>query len=65
MKDPDIQIVVDLIQESIKSINDSIAELHKKNVEIKIMFHDTKESAPAYIKMWKAIEHNNYIEDKK
>ena len=63
MKDPDIQAIVNLTQESINKINDTIKLLHNKDVEIKLVFNDAKADASPHLYIWKAIEHIDYTKE--
>lgn len=65
MKDQEITELVSTLQDHVNSINQLIADLHTKNVEIRISYTESKSDEPAYINLWRAVEHNNYIEESK
>lgn len=61
MKDTEIFNSISELQNRVNEINQMIADLHVKNVEIRIAYTEAKSGEPASINLWKAIEHNDYL----
>lgn len=65
MKDPAIETIVNLVQTLVDEINEATSILHKKDVEIKVVFNDAKGDTPPHLYIWKAIEHIDYVKSPK
>jgi len=66
MNDIDVQTKITHIKDHIKSINEIIAELHNKKVDIGIMYQDnvnTRIGNIPQLKLWKALQVVDYNKD--
>lgn len=62
MIDDTIKNHIDQIYDKIESVNKLIAELHEKNVEIRILYKEGDKNNPARLDFWRAVEHVDYLE---
>ena len=68
MIDSDIQLKIDLIKDHVSKINELMAMLEEKNVEIRIQFKDSTNSGSntkPHLELWRATEHINYLKENK
>jgi hypothetical protein len=63
MTDPDIADKITKIKDSVELINSLMAELHEKNVEIRIKYTDSTLDIPPGIALWRATEHVDYLKN--
>jgi hypothetical protein len=63
MKDPNIQALVDELQNHVDDVNRIMSDLGKLNVEVRISYVDQALSKDISqgINLWKIIEHNDYL----
>lgn len=61
MIDSDITIKINTIKDSVNLINTLIAELYKKEVEIKIKYEESVVDKPPRLNFWRATEHVDYL----
>lgn len=61
MIDTSIETSVDQIVQNIDHINFLIAELHTKNVEIRVLYKEPSKGDPAKLEIFRAVEHVNYL----
>ena len=52
---------INIIEKNVEEINQLISELHLDNVEVRIAYKEPANSNPASIRLWKAIEHVDYL----
>lgn len=63
MNDPEIQSKILTIKDSVNLINSLMAELHEKNVEVRIQYVEAAKGVPPGISLWRATEHVDYLKD--
>jgi hypothetical protein len=63
MTDPEVADKITKIKDSVELINSLMAELHEKNVEIKIKYTDSTLDIPPGIVLYRAIEHVDYLKN--
>lgn len=62
MIDNTIAKKIHTVQQCVATINEIMAELHPKNVEIRLVYHEVKNGQPAVLELYRATEHVNYIQ---
>lgn len=63
MNDPEIRDKIQTVKDSVDLINSLMAELHEKNVEIRIQYVEASKGAAPSVSLWRAIEHVDYLKD--
>lgn len=63
MIDQEIKNKIDVIKQNVDAINQLMAELHEKNVEIRISYVDASKDVAPGISLWRATEHRDYLEE--
>lgn len=61
MVDEKIENQIDEIYHNLEVINKLMAELHAKNVEVRILYKESEKGNPARLDFWRAIEHVDYL----
>ncbi len=61
MKDAEIEKDVGLIKSHVTLINELIASLHGKGVEVRISYKDSTSEKPPTIDLWRVTEHVDYL----
>lgn len=68
MIDPAIKQDIETIKSCIDQINELMATLHERGVEVRIAYKDSSNGGGSgcvpHIELWRATEHVNYLEDK-
>lgn len=62
MIDNTIENQIDEIHVMVDAINKLIADLHKKNVEVRLLYKEVDKGNPARLDFWRAVEHVDYLE---
>lgn len=61
MRDPQIESKVNELVDLVDKVNKLMSELQDLKVEVRITYVDQKDTVKQSIKIWRCIEHNDYL----